>query len=79
MRFSRHARERMTERGVSLEQVESLIRTVPPFRYFHGGIWKTGYYDPGSELFVGQLGDTITTIMAHVKPQYIESLRRRAP
>ena len=79
LQLSQHALQRMSERGVSLEQVQKVVNTTQPFRYFHEGAWKTGYYDPVSQIFVAEVEGVITTVIAKVKPQYIENLRKLGP
>jgi hypothetical protein len=77
--LSKHALQRMAQRGVTLEQVQTTISNSKPFQYFHEGVWKTGFYDPVTKIFVGQAGETVTTVIANVKPQYIENLQKVAP
>ena len=69
----------MRQRGLRTEEVYSVIQRTKPFRYFHEGVWKTGYYDPVTRIFVGQVGDTITTVMARVNARYIESIKGEMP
>ena len=77
--LSDHARRRMRQRGITREQVEETIRNARPFRYFHAGEWKIGYYNSSGGIFVSQVKDTIVTVMAQVKAQYVERLRKGAP
>ncbi len=74
-----HALLRMSERGVTPDQVQSVIEKGERFLYFHEGVWKTGYYDSATKIFVGRVGDVITTVIANVKPKYIENLKRLMP
>ena len=76
--FSPHALERMSQRGVSMGQVQSIIQNIQPFEYFHEGIWKSGYYDPISKIFVARVDKLVRTVIANVKPQYVENLKRAA-
>ncbi len=79
VQFSPHALERMTQRGVAMDQVQTIMNTAKPFQYFHNGVWKTGFYDPVSKIFVGQVDEVITTVITNVKPQYIENLQKATP
>jgi len=76
---SQHAALRITQRNLTVDQVEGVVNSAQPFRYFHGGSWKTGYYDPASRVFVGRAGNTITTVINNAKPQYIENLKAAQP
>ena len=77
--ISSHALDRMRQRGVSLEEVRSVVKGSVPFRYFHEDTWKTGYYDARNGIFICQAGNTITTVMTDVAPGYIEALKQRSP
>ena len=55
------------------------MRSADPFRYFHAGKWKTGYYDPASRIFAGSVDRRITTVINDAKPQYIENLKAAQP
>lgn len=76
---SQHAALRITQRNLTVDQVEGVVNSAQPFRYFHGGAWKTGYYDPASRVFVGRGGNTITTVINNAKPQYIENPKAAQP
>ena len=79
LQLSKHALQRMAQRGVSLEQVQSTVNNGKSFQYFHNGVWKTGYYDPLAKIFVGEAQGTITTVITNVKPRYIENLQKVTP
>lgn len=72
---SSHAARRMTQRGISIDVVESTL-THSPFQYFHQGVWKSGYYDPAARTFIGTVDDTVTTVIDNASPNYIQNLRR---
>ena len=76
IRFSSHALERMAERGVTREQVLKVVQTAAPFRYFHQGQWKTGYFDAASGLFVASAGGVVITVFTDATPRYVERLKR---
>jgi hypothetical protein len=77
--FTKHALARMSERGVSQEQVREIIETVKPFKYRHQGRPKTGYYDEKSRVFVAADGRVVITVIANVTPRYISNLKRNKP
>ncbi len=72
-----HARLRMAQRGVSLEQLEEVLKGIP-FRYFHDGLWKLGYYDAANRIMVAvnEVDKIIITVITNVKPEYIERLKK---
>ena len=76
---SPHAALRITQRGLTLDKVESVIENEQPFQYFHAGQWKTGYYDANSGTFVGVSNGSIRTVIANAKPQYIGNLQAAQP
>jgi hypothetical protein len=75
---SPHAARRMTQRGISIDAVESTL-SHPSFHYFHQGVWKTGYYDPVARTFVGTVDDTVTTVIHNASPNYIQNLQAATP
>ena len=50
-----------------------------PFPYFHEVVWKTGFYDPTSRIFLGTVGGRVTTVIDRVKPGYISNLQKVTP
>jgi len=79
LEVSSHAAQRITQRGVSLDAVEDVISSQKPFQYFHDGVTKTGFYDPASQLFVGSVDNTITTVIPGATPNYINNLMGAVP
>jgi len=79
LKLSEHAVQRMEQRGVNIEQVQAVVAGNKPFRYFHEGVWKTGYYDPTTKIFVGSVNNVITTVITNVKPRYIQNLTGKLP
>ncbi len=79
LKLSQHAVERISQRGLSLAEIESALVEARGFQYFHDGAWKIGYYDPVSRIFVGQQQGRVITVISNVKPQYIENLRGLKP
>lgn len=69
-----HAISRAVERGVTLAQIERVIQTGQRIIYHHQGVWKTGYYDAASRLFVATKGGTVITVITDVPPQYLTNL-----
>jgi hypothetical protein len=63
-RYSNHALQRLTERGVSLDQASTLLGdSSKSFPYFHDDVWKIGFYDPSSRLFIVTLNGDVTTVI----------------
>lgn len=56
-----------------------MMKTIKPFKYYHEGQWKLGYYDPKTKIFVGRAGNDITTVIDDVKPNYINNLLKSKP
>ena len=79
IRFSRHAQVRIRERGIALTLIEDAIANGESFRYFHEGIWKDGYYESNSGVFVGMIDDLVTTVIKGASEGYIANLRAGAP
>ncbi|MBP6997266.1 MAG: hypothetical protein KBB39_14110 [Phycicoccus sp.] len=50
-----------------------------PFQYFQQEVWKTGYYDPASKIFVGTVNGRVTTLIDNVTPKYIANLQAVTP
>jgi hypothetical protein len=64
---------------LTLDAVEGVVTNQQPFRYFHNGVWKTGYYDSSSRVFVGTVDDTVTTVINNATPKYIQNLQAAQP
>ncbi|MBO2446381.1 type IV secretion protein Rhs [Actinomadura barringtoniae] len=72
--FTRHATQRLKNRGVSAEDAQSVLGR-DPFSYRHDGQWKLGYYDPGTKVFVAKTIDgNVNTVMVDVTQAYIDRL-----
>ena len=69
----------MERRGLTLDAVEEVVTSQQPFRYFHSGVWKTGYYDTASRVFVGTIDDMVTTDISAASPRYIQNLQAAQP
>jgi hypothetical protein len=78
LKVGEHAALRMTQRGVSIQALEKTLGQTP-FRYFHEGAWKTGFYAPVSRVFAGSINGELTTIINGATPSYIENLMRATP
>jgi hypothetical protein len=79
IQLSEHALQRMIERGITFDQIQNIINNTDPFPYFHDGIWKIGYYDPTTGIFISRVGNSILTVIAGVDPQYIQNLQGARP
>lgn len=74
--FSSHALQRLRQRGVSPEEAQEVLRREP-FPYRHDDQWKSGYYDPNSNIFIAKTIDgNINTVMTNVERAYIDRLKR---
>jgi hypothetical protein len=51
---------------------------MQPFKYYHEGVWKLGYYDPATRVFLGRVGTTITTVFK-TSQNYINNLMSLKP
>ena len=78
LEVSEHAAERMTQRGISIDALDSTL-TQQPFQYWHEGVWKTGYYDPLTKIFAGTVDDTVTTVIGKATQNYINNLKAVTP
>jgi hypothetical protein len=78
LEVTEHAALRMTERGISINAAEAALAQTP-FLYFHNKVWKSGYYDPTSKIFIGTVGGRITTVINNAEPGYIENLKAAVP
>lgn len=76
-RLSRHAIERMLQRGVTLEEVDLVLRSQMAFEYRHEGIDKVGYYDVERRLFVGTIDGLVTTVINGISQDYVDRLRKK--
>jgi hypothetical protein len=79
LRFTKHAEQRMKERGVDHDTVRGIIGSVKPFKYWHQGKWKTGYYDVQKRVFIATDGNVVITVIADAEPRYVEGLKRKKP
>ena len=73
-----HAAQRMTQWGLSIGGLETAVGQTS-FRCFHAGLWKTGYYDPATRVFVGSVAGRITTITGRASTNYIKNLQSVRP
>ena len=75
-KLTEHAIQRLRERGVPNEEVQKILNNIKPFRYFHVGIWKNGYYDEANKIFISEINGNIKTVISDVKLKYIENLKK---
>ncbi|WP_160295443.1 RHS repeat-associated core domain-containing protein [Demequina aurantiaca] len=78
LEVSEHAALRMTQRGISIEAAESAL-AHQPFSYFHQGTWKTGFYDPATQVFLGSVRGKLTTVIKGASSKYIDNLKVAKP
>jgi hypothetical protein len=70
----------MTNRGVGLDEVQNVLGSSSPFRYCHENVWKTGYYDAASNVFVGTYqGIARSVIVPKSGYGYIQNLMKAQP
>jgi hypothetical protein len=62
-----YALQRMEQRGISVNQLNATLQQKP-FEYFHDGLWKLGYYDPATQIFVAVYDGVIKTVINNVNP-----------
>src|SRR4030067_645831 len=79
LEVSEHAARRITQRGLSLDIVENVVTKQKAFQYFHEGVWKTGYYDAASRVFVGTVNNTVRTVIGGASANYIRNLQGVRP
>ncbi len=70
-----HALKRMNLKGISVDQANEALDRIS-FRYFHDGVWKLGYYNPDSKVFVAVnvTEKFVYTVINKVNYQYIYNL-----
>ena len=78
MEVEAHGIERIAFRSISLREVEAAT-TMTPFRYYHEGLWKVGYYDPASNLFVGTIDNVVATVIRPRNGNYLKNLKAARP
>lgn len=78
LEVTEHAALRMTQRGISIDAAEATLRQSS-FQYFHQGVWKTGFYDPASRIFIGTVDGRLTTVIDNVTANYISNLQAATP
>jgi len=61
VQFDSHGLLAMEERGISPEEVRDAMRGFT-FAYEHDGLWKIGYYNADTNVFVARSGNTILTV-----------------
>ncbi|WP_433327514.1 hypothetical protein [Spirillospora sp. CA-294931] len=77
--LTEHAKQRLKDRHVTMEEARKVL-TQTPFSYWHEDQWKTGYWDPELQIFIGKTIDgNINTIIDPADRQYIENLKSRRP
>jgi hypothetical protein len=73
-----HAAERMRQRGVSLAMVANTIKPGNKFPYKHTGIFKIGYYDEATKIFVATDGKNgrVITVIKGISSHYVSKLKQ---
>lgn len=79
LKITRHAAERMVERGVSRRMIHAVVDSGKLFAYKHTGgreLIKIGYYSPVNRVFVAvdQTHQKIITVIGNVPIEYVRRL-----
>jgi RHS repeat-associated protein len=76
LNLTQHALARMTERGISQQQITNIAQKGQAFDYIHEGVSKIGYYDPVSKVLVATVRSSgnITTVIRNVSQSYVNGL-----
>ncbi len=76
--ITKHAAQRMLERGVKLQDLAKTIEYGEKFYYFHSGIGKIGYFDSVSEIFVAadRKNGRVITVIKGISKIYINKLKQ---
>ena len=79
LEITKHAAERMAERGVSLAEIRTAVQRAQLFAYADNGLVKIGYYDHKTNLFlaVDQRHTKLITVIRKVNNGYPERLITR--
>lgn len=74
--ISRHAAQRMMERGVTVSHIQKAVEVGRLFAYSHNGLIKIGYYHAASEVFlaVDRRHEKIITAITRVPRIYVHRL-----
>jgi len=76
--LNEHTLKQMQARNLGRTDVLNTIEKGESFKYYHEGVWKTGYYDPKSRVFVGTYkGEAKTTFKTD--QNYINNLKKNKP
>lgn len=80
LEITKHAAERMAERGVSLPEIRTAVQRAQLFAYLDKDRVKIGYYDAESGLFlaVDQRHHKLITVIRKVNSGYPERLMTRS-
>lgn len=76
---SRHAAERMFQRGVSKLNIQETVESGRLFAYSHGNLVKIGYYYPAQRIFIAvdRFHNNIITVIRNVPERYVTELLSR--
>jgi hypothetical protein len=81
LNVSEHAAERMTQRGISIDALDSTL-SQPSFQYWQPGAnagWRTGFYDPASKVFATTANGEVVTVINNASQTYINNVMARVP
>jgi hypothetical protein len=78
LEVSEHAALRLTQRGISIDEAEATL-AQDSFQYLHQNVWKTGYYDSTTRIFLGSVSGKVTTVIKDASLKYINNLKAAKP
>lgn len=81
LNVSEHAAERMTQRGITIDALDSTL-SQPSFQYWQPGAnagWRTGFYDPVSKVFATTANGEVVTVINNASQTYINNVMGRVP
>lgn len=81
LNVSEHAAERMAQRGITIDALDSTL-SQPSFQYWQPGAnagWRTGFYDPASKVFATTANGEVVTVINNASQTYINNVMSRVP
>lgn len=76
VKMTAHAQQRAIARNITMKDIRGTITNGVKFKYNHGGVRKTGYYNPQTRIFVAARGKKVLTVINNVNRNYINNIYR---
>ena len=76
VKMTAHAQQRAIARNITMKDIRGTITNGVKFKYNHGGVRKTGYYNPQTKIFVAARGKKVLTVINNVNRNYINNIYR---